>query len=149
MSEKIIKAFEDHRNNPFQFKHLVLCHSLAELQHVPSPKVSATLCQPVPPQLFKEQPPSPLFNRLSDEMTGITTSASCLVTERTSHVNKHAEYVRKEQQLQHLQSRCFQLSTYQRKLRSLLALVSWPLANDQSLLASVDVSAADKPSTCV
>ena len=43
MSEKIIKAFEDQRNNPFQFKHLVLCHSLTELQNVPSPKVGPTL----------------------------------------------------------------------------------------------------------
>ena len=39
MSEKIIKAFEDQRNNPFQFKYLQLCHSLAELQRLPDPKV--------------------------------------------------------------------------------------------------------------
>ena len=40
MSEKIIKAFEDQRNNPFQFKPLQQCHNLAELQRLPDPKVS-------------------------------------------------------------------------------------------------------------
>ena len=40
MSDKIMKAFEDRRNNPFQFRHLQLCHSLAELNRVPDPKVS-------------------------------------------------------------------------------------------------------------
>ena len=39
MSDKIMRAFEDRRNNPFQFKHLQLCHSFAELARVPSPKV--------------------------------------------------------------------------------------------------------------
>ena len=39
MSDKIMRAFEDRRNNPFQFKHLQLCHSLAELAKVPDPKV--------------------------------------------------------------------------------------------------------------
>ena len=39
MSDKIQRAFEDQRNNPFQFKHLQLCHSIAELNKIPSPKV--------------------------------------------------------------------------------------------------------------
>ena len=39
MSDKIMRSFEDRRNNPFQFKHLQLCHSLAELARVPEPKV--------------------------------------------------------------------------------------------------------------
>ncbi|PVD25584.1 hypothetical protein C0Q70_13242 [Pomacea canaliculata] len=39
MSDKIMRAFEDNRNNPFQFKHLKLCHNLAELARVPEPKV--------------------------------------------------------------------------------------------------------------
>lgn len=43
MSEKIMRAFEDQRNNPFQFKHLQLCHSLAELNKVAEPKVSRFL----------------------------------------------------------------------------------------------------------
>ncbi|XP_035684217.1 cleavage and polyadenylation specificity factor subunit 2-like [Branchiostoma floridae] len=39
MSDKIMRVFEDNRNNPFQFKHLKLCHSLSELHKVPDPKV--------------------------------------------------------------------------------------------------------------
>lgn len=39
MSDKLMKSFEGARNNPFQFRHLQLCHTLAELQKVPSPKV--------------------------------------------------------------------------------------------------------------
>ncbi|CAD5125049.1 unnamed protein product [Dimorphilus gyrociliatus] len=39
MADKITRAFEDNRTNPFQFKHLMLCHSLHELNKVPSPKV--------------------------------------------------------------------------------------------------------------
>ncbi|XP_014210156.1 probable cleavage and polyadenylation specificity factor subunit 2 [Copidosoma floridanum] len=39
MSDKLMKTFEGARNNPFQFKHLQLCHSMAELNLVPSPKV--------------------------------------------------------------------------------------------------------------
>ena len=39
MSDKLMRSFEGARNNPFQFKHLQLCHSLAELSKVPSPKV--------------------------------------------------------------------------------------------------------------
>lgn len=34
-----MKSFEGARNNPFQFKHVQLCHSLPELNKVPSPKV--------------------------------------------------------------------------------------------------------------
>lgn len=36
-----MKSFEGARNNPFQFKHVQLCHSLAELNKVPSPKVGS------------------------------------------------------------------------------------------------------------
>ncbi|XP_015120715.1 probable cleavage and polyadenylation specificity factor subunit 2 [Diachasma alloeum] len=39
MSDKLMKSFEGARNNPFHFKHLQLCHSMAELNQVPSPKV--------------------------------------------------------------------------------------------------------------
>jgi len=39
MSDKVMRAFEDHRNNPFQLKHVRLCHNLAELARVPEPKV--------------------------------------------------------------------------------------------------------------
>jgi len=40
MSERIMRAFEEQRTNPFQFKYVQLCHSLADLQSVPDPKVS-------------------------------------------------------------------------------------------------------------
>lgn len=45
MSDKLMKSFEGARNNPFQFRHLTLCHTLAEFQKVPSPKV--VLCSTI------------------------------------------------------------------------------------------------------
>lgn len=39
MSDKILKSLEDQRNNPFQFKYIQICHSLADLHKVPEPKV--------------------------------------------------------------------------------------------------------------
>ncbi|PKU36075.1 cleavage and polyadenylation specificity factor subunit 2 [Limosa lapponica baueri] len=39
MSDKLMRCFEDKRNNPFQFRHLSLCHSLSDLARVSSPKV--------------------------------------------------------------------------------------------------------------
>lgn len=39
MSDKLMKSFEGARNNPFQFKHLQLCHSLNDLSKISSPKV--------------------------------------------------------------------------------------------------------------
>eukprot|EP00118_Oscarella_pearsei_P004174 m.17358 g.17358 ORF g.17358 m.17358 type:complete len:752 (+) comp27458_c0_seq1:6-2261(+) len=39
MSDKIMKVFSDQRNNPFQFKHLTLCHSLKEAEKLKDPKV--------------------------------------------------------------------------------------------------------------
>jgi len=39
MSEKLMRSFEGQRNNPFNFKHLKLCHSMSEVNKVPSPKV--------------------------------------------------------------------------------------------------------------
>lgn len=40
MSTKLMKNFEGARNNPFHFRHMKLCHSIAELNSIPSPKVS-------------------------------------------------------------------------------------------------------------
>lgn len=39
MSDKIMRMFEDQRNNPFQFKHLHLCHNLQDLARTREPKV--------------------------------------------------------------------------------------------------------------
>ncbi|XP_030069856.1 cleavage and polyadenylation specificity factor subunit 2 [Microcaecilia unicolor] len=39
MSDKLMRCFEDKRNNPFQFRHLSLCHGFSDLSRVPSPKV--------------------------------------------------------------------------------------------------------------
>lgn len=39
MSDKLMRSFEGARSNPFQFKHLQLCHSIQELAKVPNPKV--------------------------------------------------------------------------------------------------------------
>ncbi|GFO32279.1 cleavage and polyadenylation specificity factor subunit 2-like [Plakobranchus ocellatus] len=38
MSDKLMRTFEGQRNNPFQLKHVRLCHNLAELAKVPEPK---------------------------------------------------------------------------------------------------------------
>ena len=35
----IQETFAGQRNNPFNFKHLKLCHSMSEVNKVPSPKV--------------------------------------------------------------------------------------------------------------
>ena len=34
MSEKLMRAFEGKRNNPFTFRHLKLCHSISEVNKV-------------------------------------------------------------------------------------------------------------------
>ena len=39
MSEKILKLFEDKRDDPFKFKFIRACHSLEELDRIPEPKV--------------------------------------------------------------------------------------------------------------
>ncbi|XP_045595485.1 probable cleavage and polyadenylation specificity factor subunit 2 [Procambarus clarkii] len=39
MSEKLTKAFDSLRTNPFSFKHLKFCHNLTDLNRLPSPKV--------------------------------------------------------------------------------------------------------------
>jgi len=39
MSEKMSKQMGDRKANPFQFRHLKLCHSMAEVNKVPAPKV--------------------------------------------------------------------------------------------------------------
>lgn len=39
MSDKLMKSFEAVRNNPFQFKHIKLCHSVAELNKISAAKV--------------------------------------------------------------------------------------------------------------
>ncbi|KAK0072839.1 hypothetical protein PV325_010702, partial [Microctonus aethiopoides] len=39
MSDTLMKSFEKSGKNPFKFKHLQLCHSMAELNSVPGPKV--------------------------------------------------------------------------------------------------------------
>jgi cleavage and polyadenylation specificity factor subunit 2 len=38
MSDKMSRMFEENRSNPFQFKHVTLCHSLADLAQVREPK---------------------------------------------------------------------------------------------------------------
>jgi cleavage and polyadenylation specificity factor subunit 2 len=39
MSDKILRSFEENRNNPYNLKHVRLCHNLAELAKIPEPKV--------------------------------------------------------------------------------------------------------------
>lgn len=39
MSDKLMRSFEGARNNPFQFKHLNICHSIMDLHKISSPKV--------------------------------------------------------------------------------------------------------------
>uniref|UniRef100_A0A915IT43 Cleavage and polyadenylation specificity factor subunit 2 n=1 Tax=Romanomermis culicivorax TaxID=13658 RepID=A0A915IT43_ROMCU len=42
MSDKVLRSFEEGRYNPFQFRHLQLCHSMIELNRIRSPKVVLT-----------------------------------------------------------------------------------------------------------
>lgn len=44
MSDKVVRAFEDKRNNPFTFKHIKLCHTMAEIDALPEPKVCYNDC---------------------------------------------------------------------------------------------------------
>lgn len=39
MSDKLTRAFEGARSNPFALRHLQLCHSVAEVARTPGPKV--------------------------------------------------------------------------------------------------------------
>lgn len=39
MNDKIVRSFEEVRNNPFQFAKIVLCKSIEELDNVPNPKL--------------------------------------------------------------------------------------------------------------
>ncbi|RVE39746.1 hypothetical protein evm_015604, partial [Chilo suppressalis] len=39
MSDKLTRAFEGARSNPFALRHLQLCHSVAEVTRTPGPKV--------------------------------------------------------------------------------------------------------------
>lgn len=39
MSEKILRMFETGRYNPYQFRHVQLCHTHLDLMRVRSPKV--------------------------------------------------------------------------------------------------------------
>lgn len=41
MSDKVLKSFEVGRYNPFQFRHVQLCHTHIDLMRVRSPKVSS------------------------------------------------------------------------------------------------------------
>lgn len=43
MSDKIMRAFEDHRSNPYNFRHMKLCHNLSELGKIPEPKVTTEI----------------------------------------------------------------------------------------------------------
>ncbi|KAF6032670.1 Cpsf100 [Bugula neritina] len=42
MSDKIIRSFEDKRNNPFNFRHIKCCHTMADVDQLPEPKVVLT-----------------------------------------------------------------------------------------------------------
>lgn len=44
MSDKLMKSFEGARNNPFQFKHVQICHTMSDLSKVSSPKVVLASC---------------------------------------------------------------------------------------------------------
>ena len=39
MSDKLMRTFEGQRNNPFQFKHLQLCHKHSDLEKIAEPRV--------------------------------------------------------------------------------------------------------------
>nr|XP_054758654.1 cleavage and polyadenylation specificity factor subunit 2-like [Lytechinus pictus] len=75
MSDKVMRAFEDRRNNPFQFKHLKLCHNLKELAKVPDPKVVLASVPDLECGYSRE-----LFTQWSSNAKN-----SVILTNRTSH----------------------------------------------------------------
>lgn len=44
MSDKLTRAFEGARSNPFALRHLHLCHSVGEVTRSPGPKVVLASC---------------------------------------------------------------------------------------------------------
>ncbi|XP_077285623.1 cleavage and polyadenylation specificity factor subunit 2 [Arctopsyche grandis] len=44
MSDKLMRSFEGARSNPFQLRHLQVCHSASEVLRIPGPKVVLASC---------------------------------------------------------------------------------------------------------
>jgi len=83
MSDKIMKMFEVDRYNPFQFKYVSLCHSLAELAKIPEPKVvlasSADLQFGFAKDLFTEWCSNPKNSLVLTNRTSIGTLTRMLI----------------------------------------------------------------------
>ncbi|CAB3385908.1 Hypothetical predicted protein [Cloeon dipterum] len=88
MSDKLMKTFEGARNNPFQFKHIQLCHSISELNKVPSPKVvlasSPDMESGFSRDLFVQWCSNPLNSIIVTRRTTPGTLARILIEKETS-----------------------------------------------------------------
>lgn len=87
MGEKLQKSYESTRVNPFQLRHVVVCHTLVELAQVPSPKVviasSADLESGFSRDLFLQWCQDPHSSVVLTQKTGPGTLARNLIE---SHV---------------------------------------------------------------
>eukprot|EP00794_Sanderia_malayensis_P003077 gene3078-3542_t len=83
MSDRMMKTFEGGRNNPFQFKHITLCHNLADVNKLSSPKVvlasTADLNCGFARDLFIEWASSPNNSIIFTTMTSHGTLARKLI----------------------------------------------------------------------
>ncbi len=87
MSEKLNRVFGQQRSNPFHFRHLKLCHNMAEVAKVPSPKVvlasMADLESGFSRELFALWCTNPKNSVIVTSRTGEGTLAHDLVTNGT------------------------------------------------------------------
>lgn len=83
MSKKLMDSFEGARHNPFQFRHVQLCHSLAELARVPGPKVVLASCADMESgfarELFVQWAANPANSIIVTGRTGLGTLARDLM----------------------------------------------------------------------
>lgn len=83
MSKKLMESFEGARHNPFQFRHVQLCHSLTELARVPGPKVvlasSADMESGFARELFVQWAANPANSIIVTGRTGLGTLARDLM----------------------------------------------------------------------
>ncbi|XP_039963215.1 probable cleavage and polyadenylation specificity factor subunit 2 [Bactrocera tryoni] len=103
MSDKLMKSFEGARNNPFQFRHMQLCHNLAELAKMSSPKVvlasTPDLESGFTRELFVQWAANPLNSIIITSRTSQGTLAMDLV-ENTSPGRKLELDVRRRVELE-------------------------------------------------
>ena len=90
MNDKIVQSFEIGRNNPFEFKHIKLCRSIAELNGLNTPSKNKVVLASTPDlesgfsrQLFVEWCENPKNTIIFTSRSGESTLASKLLQNLT------------------------------------------------------------------